>query len=49
LGFTFGTHEERGGIQLVQVQGIGQLQRLLLEVVVDLILVVVDGDLAWRC
>ena len=48
LGFAFGAQEEGSSVQLVEVQGVGQFQRLLLEVVVDLILVVVDGDLAWR-
>jgi hypothetical protein len=42
-------HEEGCGVQLVQIQGVGQLERLLLEIVVDLILVVVNRDLAWCC
>jgi hypothetical protein len=49
LGFACGAHEEGCGVQLVQIQGVGQLERLLLEIVVDLILVVVNRDLAWCC
>jgi hypothetical protein len=46
LGFALGTQEEGGGVQFVEIQGIGQFKRLLLEVIVDLIFIVVNLDLA---
>ena len=49
LGFALGTQEESCGVQLIEVQGIGQFECLLLEVIVDLVFIVVNLDLAWRC
>jgi hypothetical protein len=48
LGFAFGAQEECGRVQFIKVKGFRQLERLLLEVVVDFILVVANLDLAWR-
>jgi hypothetical protein len=48
LGLAFGTEEQGGGVQLVQVERLGQLERLLLEVIVDRVLGVANGDVAWR-
>jgi hypothetical protein len=42
-----GAVEEGGGVQLVQIERLSQLERPLLKLIVDLKLVVVDGELAW--
>lgn len=44
FGLIFRAEEEGGGLQLVKVQSIGELKRLLSELFVDLVLVVADLD-----
>jgi hypothetical protein len=48
LRFGLCTEEERGGVQFVQIERLGQLERLLPEVIVDLVFVVSECDLAWE-
>jgi hypothetical protein len=43
-----GAHEERGRVQLVQVERLTQLERVLLKFIVDLILAVADRNRACR-
>jgi hypothetical protein len=46
--FALGAQKESRRVQLVEVERLGQLERVLLEVIVDLIFLVADRDGACR-